>query len=146
MGGGGGGGGGEIPFNMAALEPFMPSIFQGPYNAQGAEQNEETIAQKYPWIMTPAGNFEGAQPGQFAGSSNGQTNPFGFGMGFGGGLPGVGTVPPPNPPVPPTVGATPGAQVNPQAMATGAVNSMQPYPLQSVIAALTAGAPTSGGQ
>lgn len=141
--GGGGGGGGIIPFNMAALAPFMPSVFKGPYNAQGAYKNEQNLASKFPWITPPEGQFQGAQPGQFAGSSTGTTGPFG-------GLPGVtGFPPPPNPspPIPPTVQA----QVNPQAMATNQVTGMQPIPLQAIIAALGAQsgqppAPTGGGQ
>ena len=140
--GGGGGGGGEIPFNMGALAPFMPSVFNGPYNAEGAEQNEQSISQKYPWIMTPAGNFEGAQPGQFAGAGTPNGVPLQNGFGGTSGFP-----PPqaPNPPIPPSVGAPgAGSQMNPQAMATGSVNAMQPYPLQQVIAALTAGAPSGG--
>lgn len=100
--GGSSGGGGIVPFNIGALAPFMPSVFKGPYNAQGAFQNERMIAQKYPWITPPAGQFEGAQPGQFAGSSSGNNDL----PGFFGNLPGVsGFMPPqnPNPPIPPTV-------------------------------------------
>jgi hypothetical protein len=140
--GGGGGGSQVIPFNMSALEPFMPSIFQGPYNAQGAYANEQMIANKYPWITPPAGQFEGAQPGQFAGASNPNSAPGFFG---GGGIPGVGTVPPPSPPIPPSAPGAPPmpATQNPQALATGAPNGMQPNSLQQILSVLMAGQPAA---
>ena len=117
-----------IPFNMNALKPFMPSVFKGPYNAQGAYQNEQMIAAKYPWITPPAGQFAGAQPGQFAGA----------GMG----------VPAPQPPIPATVPQG-GAQANPAMAAGNATNAMQPIPLQQILSILNAGAPSAaptGGQ
>ncbi len=128
--GGNGGTSGTVPFNMNALKAFMPSVFAGPYNAQGALQNEKMIANKYPWATPPAGQFQGAQPGQGAGE----------------GVGGVG-VPNPSPPVPPTVppGAQPGAQANPMAGAAGATNGMMPAPLQQILSVLMAGQP-SGGQ
>jgi hypothetical protein len=171
---GGGGGTTVVPFNMAELAPFFPSVFNGPYNAEGAYQNEQMLAQKYPWITPPAGQFEGAQPGQFA-------NP--------GGFPGSGVnpAPNPNPPIPPTLGGPlppptpppssgngkggmvgmpnmPGmgmqgggapppapppppaamSQVNPQAMGSNQVNAMQPAMLQQIMAVL--GGQLGGGQ
>jgi hypothetical protein len=135
-----------IPFNLGALAPFMPSVFNGPYNAQGAEQNEQTIAAKYPWITPPAGQFAGAQPGQFAGATAGP-DVGGFPNGFGGTS---GFTPPaaPNPPIPPTVpqgGSPGGSQMNPQSLATGQVNAMQPNSLQSILAVLGAQNPTTAG-
>jgi hypothetical protein len=132
--GGNSGGGGTIPFNMNALKAVMPSVFQGPYNAQGALQNEKMIASKFPWATPPAGQFEGAQPGQFAGA-------------------GPGGPPNPSPPIPSTVppgaqastSAQPGAQANPMTGAAGATNGMMPAPLQQILSVLMAGAP-SGGQ
>lgn len=137
-----------VPFNIGALAPFMPSVFNGPFNAQGAEQNEQMLAKKYPWITPPAGQFAGAQPGQFAGAGNGS-----------GSLPGVtGFTPPsaPNPPIPPTVPAggsqtasTPAvpaqgaSNFNPAALATGQGNSMMPNQLQAILAVLGAQNPTS---
>jgi hypothetical protein len=126
--GGSSGGGGVVPFNMSALAPFMPSVFKGPYNAQGAKQNEDMIQQKYPWIAPPAGQFEGAQPGQFAGAGGGAGFP---------------TPPNPNPAIPPTV--PPSSQFNPNAIAGGQTNPMQPNSLQAILAVLGGGAspPTS---
>lgn len=135
-GGGGGGGPQVIPFNMSELAPFLPSVFKGPYNAEGALQNEEAIAKKYPWITTPAGQFEGAQPGQFAGANTGSPSMGGTGA------------QPPNPPIPPTV-TQPPPQMNPQAMAQGGTNAMQPNSLQAILSVLNAGAPSAppgGGQ
>ena len=122
--GGSSGGTQVIPFNMNALKPFMPSVFNGPYNAQGALQNEKLIAQKYPWITPPAGQFAGAQPGQFAGAGQGAQAP--------------------QPPIPPTVPqGGGGAQANPAAMAGNATNAMQPAPLQQILSILNAGAPSA---
>jgi hypothetical protein len=138
MGGGGSSGPSVIPFDMSKLAPLMPSVFQGPFNAQGALQNEETLAKKYPWITPPAGQFAGAQPGQFAGATTG--NQFGF--------PGsnVPAVPPPNPPIPPTVPSQGASQYNPMGMAPNQVNAAMPSSLQQILAVLGAQSPTTGGQ
>jgi|SRR5215470_5507883 len=125
---GGSSGGGIIPFNMAALAPFMPSVFKGPYNAQGARQNAQMIAGKYPWITPAAGQFEGAQPGQFAGAGGGAGFP---------------TPQAPSPPIPPTIQQ--GAQSNPAAAAQGQTNAMQPAALQQILSVLMAGQPSSAG-
>jgi len=142
MGGGGGGGGGVVPFNMSALESFMPSVFKGPYNAQGAKQNEQMIANKYPWITPPAGQFEGAQPGQFAAGPTGNSGAFPglFGM-LESNIPGGQTAQNPNPPIPPQVTPAPamGGQFNPMAMSAGQTNAMQPNSLQSILAVLGGG-------
>ena len=138
FGGGGGGPAPEIPFNMAEMAPFMPSVFNGPYNAQGAYQNEQMIASKYPWITPPAGQFAGAQPGQFAGA--------------GGGFPGAGISTPSSvqPPIPPTVpqGGNASAQFNPMALSSNQQNAMQPTSLQTIEAILgsqgTGGTSSSG--
>lgn len=153
--GGSSGGGGTIPFNMSQLMPFLPSVFKGPYNAQGAFQNQQMLSNKYPWITPAAGQFAGAQPGQAAGQggSGGGTdllgNPFPGGMPMGGqfNFPGMGGgggggVPNPSPPIPPQV--QPGAQSNPMAGAAGATNAMQPAPLQQILSVLMAGAPSGG--
>ena len=160
MGGGGGGGGGEIPFDMSQLAPFMPSVFKGPYNAKGAFANQSMLSSKYPWITPPAGQFEGAQPGQFAGAG---TDP-----GMGGGNATLGSVmngammapdqqqftmpnqPPPGPQspgIPPQVTPAPsmGGQFNPMAMSAGQTNAMQPNSLQSILAVLGAGQQPGGG-
>lgn len=156
MGGSGGGGTTVVPFNMAALAPLMPSVFNGPYNAQGAYQNEQMLASKYPWITPPAGQFQGAQPGQYAGASNNSTDPLAallgaFGGGNGGsfGFPGSGVpgAPPPNPPIPPTVpqgGGNMAGQYNPVGMAGGQTNPMMPNTLQSILAVLNAQSPPIG--
>lgn len=140
MGGGGGGPAPEVPFNMAELAPLMPSVFNGPYNAQGALQNEEMLAKKYPWITPPAGQFEGAQPGQFAGGQGAGGNVSGQ-FGFPGS--GVPVPPNPNPPIPPTVPQG-GGQFNQVGMAGNQVNSMQPNTLQQILAVL--GSQGSSGQ
>jgi hypothetical protein len=124
-------GGGIIPFNMSALAPFMPSVFNGPYNAQGALQNEQMLTQKFPWITPPAGQFQGAQPGQYAGAGTG--------------------VPSPNPPIPPTVQPATQApqgssQFNPAALATGQTNAMTPNSLQAILAVLGAQNLAGGSQ
>jgi hypothetical protein len=137
---GGSSGGGVIPFNMNALKAVMPSVFQGPYNAQGALQNEQMIAKKFPWITPPAGQFAGAQPGQSSGAGGGGGGMPGFAGGGGAAAPNPS---PPGPPIPPTV--QPAAQSNPVAAATGATNSMMPAPLQQILSVLMAGSP-SGGQ
>lgn len=130
MGGGGGGGGGVIPFNMSELAPFMPSVFNGPYNPQGANANEQMIEAKYPWITPPAGQFEGAQPGQFAGANTG-----GSGGGFG-----APNAKPPNPPIPATAAPPPSnitSNFNPMQAAGGMPNSMNPTSLQQILAVLS---------
>lgn len=124
MGGGGGGGTQVVPFNMAELAPFFPSVFNGPYNAQGAYQNAQTIAQDFPGRMLPnAGQFAGAQPGQFA-------NP--------GGFPGSGVAgaPNPNPPIPPNFSPQMAGSMNPQAMGSNQVNGMDPTSLQMIMSVL----------
>lgn len=136
FGGGGGGPAPEIPFNEAELAPSMPSVFNGPFNAQGAYQNEQMIASKYPWITPPAGQFAGAQPGQFANA--------------GGAAQGTNTPSSVQPPIPPTVspGGTNnvGGQFNQVGLAGNQVNPMQPNSLQSILAVLgPQGSGSTGG-
>ena len=122
---GGSSGGGIVPFHMSALLPFLPSVFKGPDNAQGALGNQQMLSQKYPWITPAQGQFQGAQPGQFAGAGTG--------------------VPNPAPPVPPSVQPGGGAGMNQAAMAGGASNAMQPSSLQQILSVLMAGQPSSTG-
>lgn len=127
--GGGGGGSNIIPFNEAELAPSMPSVFNGPYNAQGAYQNEQMLTQKYPWITPPAGQFQGAQPGQFANA--------------GGAAQGTSTPAQVTPPIPNTVPQGGGGQFNPAAMSSNQQNPMQPSSLQAIEALL--GSQGTGG-
>lgn len=69
--GSGGGSSTVVPVNMSEFEPFAPSVFQGPYGAQSAIQNEQTLEAKYPWITPVAGRMTGAVSPNFPGATAG---------------------------------------------------------------------------
>lgn len=78
-----------IPLNMSELNPFIPSVSGGPFNAEAADENAQMINNLVPWRIPIKGNMTGALQGQFAGS--GPTQQFGgTNQGQGGfmGLPG----------------------------------------------------------
>jgi len=119
-----------VPFNENALMPFMPSVFNGPYNVAGAQQNAQMLQAKYPWITLPAGSFAGTMPGQYAGAGTA-----GFGR-FGRGMPASAGVTNPNPPAPTQAQI---AQYGPQATMQPPVNTSgggAPVQLADILAAL----------